>query len=179
MARRGGSLRASPRRLIGRAGRPRASAFCFVGAPLVGALLALMGSGCSRPGGESAAGGASQGASASAGKAGPARPGCEGLFDPPEGGLKLCDEHVMAMNAEIHWTSWAVTTSRLETFRPYRERAGKCGASVTFKPPLLSVGKENLRLSVHDANEAGAPSCATKPGAAHASVVVISTKYER
>ncbi len=111
--------------------------------------------------------------------AGPPRPGCEGLFDPPEGAAKLCDEHVLAGRGEIHWTSWAVTTSRADTFRPYHARASACGAGATFKPPILSVSKGDARLSIHDKGESSYPSCATKPGPAHASVVIISIKHDR
>jgi hypothetical protein len=114
-----------------------------------------------------------------AGRAGPPRAGCEGLFDPPEGAVKLCDEHVMADRAEIHWTSWAVTTSRLDTFQTYRARTTECGASATFKPPLLNVSKGDQRLSIHEAGETGYPACAVKPDAARPTVVVISTKHDR
>lgn len=112
-------------------------------------------------------------------KAGPPRAGCEGLFDPPEGAIKLCDEHVLGGGAEIHWTSWAVTSSRMDTFRPYQARATGCGAGLTFKPPLLDVTKGNESLSIHEASEAGYPSCAAKPDAAHPTVIVISTKHDR
>ncbi|MDF2696499.1 MAG: hypothetical protein K0S65_4882 [Labilithrix sp.] len=111
--------------------------------------------------------------------AGPPRDGCAGLFDPPEGAVKLCNEHTMGGDAEIHWTSWAVTTSRMDAFERYRTRATACSASVTTKPPILSVTKDETRLSVHDATETGYPSCANRPPPSHASVIIISTRHVR
>lgn len=162
--------------------------------PLLATLLPPSATaGCSRPQGEPSASegprasstlaasppGAPPNAPAAARKAGPPRAGCEGLFDPPEGASKLCDEHVLGGGAEIHWTSWAVTSSRMDTFRPYQARATGCGAGFTLKPPLLDVAKGDERLSIHDAGEAGYPSCAAKPDAAHPTVIVISTKHDR
>jgi len=111
--------------------------------------------------------------------AGPPREGCDGLFDPPAGAVKLCDEHVLASQGDVHWTSWAVTSSPAETFRPYEQRARGCGASTISKPPTSSVENGETRLSVHDANESGLPSCAAKAGTSHPTVVVISTKHGR
>lgn len=111
--------------------------------------------------------------------AGPPRAGCDGLFDPPAGAVKLCDEHVLGGGAEIHWTSWAVKTSRMDTFRRYQEHADGCSASATSKPPAPSVTKGDARLTIHDASESGYPSCATRPDADHPTVVVISTKHVR
>jgi hypothetical protein len=110
--------------------------------------------------------------------AGPRRDGCDGLFDPPEGAVKLCNEHMVGSGAEIHWTSWAVTSARADTFRPYERSAAACGASTT-SAPLPSLSKADSRLTVHDAQETGYPSCATKPGSTHASVVVISVQQRR
>jgi len=110
--------------------------------------------------------------------AGPPREGCDGLFDPPAGAVQLCDEHVLGDGAEIHWTSWAVNASRTETFHVYQQRAGECSGSSTSSPPLLSVSRGDARLSVHDANERGYPSCAARPGPDRPTVVVISTKRE-
>lgn len=111
--------------------------------------------------------------------AGPPREGCDGLFDPPAGAVKLCDEHTLGSGAEIHWTSWAVRTSRVETVRLYEQRAAGCGATATSNPTSLSLGKGDARLSVHDASESGYPSCTTKPPADHPTVLVISTKHDR
>ena len=111
--------------------------------------------------------------------AGPPREGCDGLFDPPAGAVKLCDEHVLGDGAEIHWTSWAVKASRMDAFRRYEKHAGECNASSTSKPPLLTVSKSGARLSIHDANESGYPSCGMKPDADHPTVIVISEKHDR
>lgn len=104
---------------------------------------------------------------------------CADFFDPPAGATKLCDEHVMGEGAEINWTSWAVATSRWDTFTVYQTRARECGASTVSKPPILSISKDETRLSVHDKDEPGYPSCASKPGAGDRSVVVISTRRIR
>lgn len=108
------------------------------------------------------------------------RAACDGVFDAPPGAVKLCDEHVLADKSEIHWTSWSVTTSRMETFEPYRKRAGECKMGFTFKPPILSVSNNaDMRLSIHDVTETGFPSCSTKPGAEARSVIVISQKRDK
>jgi hypothetical protein len=111
--------------------------------------------------------------------AGPPRDGCAGLFDPPEGAVKLCDEHVVANGSDIHWTSWAVTSSRTDAFRPYEQRAATCSASVTTTPPLLTVSKEAKRLSIHEATETGYPTCANRAPATHPTVVIVSVKVDR
>ena len=101
---------------------------------------------------------------------------CEGLFEPPAGGTKLCDEHVMAENEEIEWTSWAVKASRMDVFRPYQERAGACGAGVVTKPPILAITLGDQRVSVHETDDTTFPSCANKPGPDDQAVVLISTR---
>ena len=101
---------------------------------------------------------------------------CAGLFEPPAGGTKLCDEHVAAEGEEIHWTSWAVTASRMDAFKPYGDRGAACGASVVTKPPILAVSKGEMRVSVHDKGETGYPTCASTPGPGDQSVVLISTR---
>src|SRR5258706_6674151 len=53
---------------------------------------------------------------------------CEHLPGPPPGADKLCDEHVMATDAEIHWQSYASRDSRLDVNRPYPEWASRCHA---------------------------------------------------
>jgi hypothetical protein len=112
--------------------------------------------------------------------AGPPREGCDGVFDPPQGAIKLCDEHVLADKSEIHWTSWSVTTSRMDTFDPYRKRAGECKMGATWKPPILSISNNaDMRLSIHDVTETGFPSCSVKPGAEAKSVIVISQKHDK
>ena len=105
---------------------------------------------------------------------------CSGLFDPPPGATRLCEENVLGQGAEIHWSSWAVTTSRWDTFTLYQERAKGCpDVSSVSKPPLLAVSQNDTRVSIHDVTETGYPSCATKPGPDAKSVVVISAKLDR
>src|SRR5690349_15770315 len=97
---------------------------------------------------------------------------CSGLFDPPPGASKLCEENVLGKDAEIHWSSWAVTTTRMDTFKLYQERAQGCpDISTVSKPPLLAVSQGDTRASIHDVSETGYPSCATKPGPEAKSVV--------
>ena len=47
------------------------------------------------------------------------------------------------------------------------------------RAPQAFARAEQLRERAHDANESGYPSCATKPGADHPTVVVISEKHDR
>lgn len=108
-----------------------------------------------------------------------ARGDCAVLFEPPAGAKPLCAESVLAEDSEIVWSSYGVTTDPSTTFEPYRRSASRCGAGVVTKPPILSVRKDEQRLSVHPAREAGYPSCETKPGAEHAAVVVVSRKMDR
>jgi hypothetical protein len=111
--------------------------------------------------------------------AGRPRAGCDGLFDPPEGAIPLCNEHVLGDKAEIAWTSWAVTSSRWDAFTPYQKQARGCDAGFVTKPPILSVSKGDQRLSFHESKETGYPSCETKPDDAHPTVIIISTKHDR
>jgi hypothetical protein len=104
---------------------------------------------------------------------------CSGLFDPPAGATKLCDEHVMGQGAEIHWSSWAVTTTRWDTFMAYQRPASGCGASTVSKPPLLAVSKDDIRLSIHDVSETSYPTCTTRPGPEANTVIVISAQQKR
>jgi hypothetical protein len=104
---------------------------------------------------------------------------CEALFAPPAGAVKLCDEHVAAEGSEIHWQSYAHADDRHGLWTPYHERAGRCGASATFKPPLLSVAKEGKRLELFDAAGGGFPTCSKAPAATHKTVVIISEKHDR
>ena len=86
----------------------------------------------------------------------------------------------MGEGAEIHWTSWAVTTPRWDTFTLYQQRAKACdGVSSVSKPPLLAVSKGDTRVDIHDVSETGFPTCATKPGPDARTVVIISTKLDR
>jgi len=118
--------------------------------------------------------------SAVAAAAPPARAGCDGVFDPPAGATKLCDQHTLGNNMEIHWTSWTVKTSPWETFEPYRKRAGECKMGFTFKPPILSVSDNaDMRLSIHDVKETGIPSCEKKPDGEAKAIIVISRKHDR
>lgn len=67
----------------------------------------------------------------------------------------------------------------MDTFAPYRKRAGECHIGFTLKPPILSVSDNaKMRLSIHDVEESF-PSCAKKPGADAVSVIVISEKNDR
>ncbi len=104
---------------------------------------------------------------------------CQALYEPPPGAVKLCDEHVSATTAEIHWTSWAVTTEVQATFERYRQLAVACKVAFVNKPPLLSIGAGDQRLSVHAASDTDFPACATKARAGDRSVIVISQKHDR
>lgn len=105
---------------------------------------------------------------------------CSGLFDPPPGATRLCQQTVLGTGAEIHWSSWAVTTSRWDTFTLYQERAKGCpDVSSVSKPPLLAVSQGDTRASIHDVTESGYPTCETRPGPDAKTVIVISGKLDR
>lgn len=105
---------------------------------------------------------------------------CSGLFDPPPGATKLCQQSVTGTGAEIHWSSWAVTSSRMEVFQLYQERAKGCpDVSSVSKPPLLAVSQGDTRASIHDVTESGYPTCDTRPPPDAKTVLVISGKLDR
>jgi hypothetical protein len=104
---------------------------------------------------------------------------CTTLFVAPPSGKELCNEHVMGNGAEIHWRSYAYSEDRYALWGPYHRRASKCGASFTFKPPLLEVSKQGMRLELFDANGGGYPTCSVKPSPEHKTVVVVSEKLDR
>ena len=109
----------------------------------------------------------------------PAGDECAKLFDPPPGGQKLCDEHVMGNSAEIHWQTYAFTEPRMAVFKPYWDAASRCKVSLTTKPPLLNISRDGWRLEAYDVPGGGFPTCAVAPGPEHKSVIMISVKYDR
>jgi hypothetical protein len=101
---------------------------------------------------------------------------CQALFEPPKGAVKLCDQHVLAVGAEIEWTSWVVATDRQATFESYRRRATECKVALG-EPFTLEDGPQ--RLAVHAVSDADFPTCSKAPRSGDRSVVVISVKHER
>lgn len=89
--------------------------------------------------------------------------------------MKLCDGRTVTDLTDAKWTSWAVTTDRMETFWAYQRRGEACGASSVSKPPLLAVSNADTRLSIYGTEESGYRSCANEADALHKSVIVIST----
>lgn len=106
-------------------------------------------------------------------------PGCAHLFDLPPGAELICDEHVMANVAEIHWRSYGVAEARASVNQRYHGLASSCGVSFTFKPPLFSLSKGERRLETFEVSNRSYPTCANNPTAKHQTVVVVSEKYDR
>jgi hypothetical protein len=103
---------------------------------------------------------------------------CEHLPAPPASAEKLCDEHVMATGAEIHWQSYVSRDSRLDVNRPYQEWASRCHAGLVTKPPIFSVTQGQTRLSTHEPATADFPTCNKSPSPEHKTVIVYSTKVD-
>jgi hypothetical protein len=105
---------------------------------------------------------------------------CASLFAPPPSSKKLCDEHVMSTDGtEIHWQSYGHADDRYALWKPYHRLATKCGAGMTFKPPLLDVSMKDKRLELFDTNGGGYPTCSVQPGSEHKSVIIVSQKHSR
>ncbi len=110
--------------------------------------------------------------SASASADGPA---CEALFGAPPGADPLCDEHVVANGAEIHWRSFATKEARAAVNQRARERSVGCGFGLVAKPPLFDVADGARRhFETYEASAGGFPRCEQQPTSAHQTVIVIS-----
>lgn len=107
-------------------------------------------------------------------------PVCEAILAAPEGADPLCNEHVFANGAEIHWRSFATKETRAALNLRYLERSRGCGLGVVTKPPLFDLRDgERRHLETYEAGEGGYPQCEKKPTSAHRTVIVISEMTRR
>jgi hypothetical protein len=100
------------------------------------------------------------------------------VFSPPAGAEKLCDQHDMGANAEVHWQSWATSEARVDVNRRYQEIASRCQLGFVTKPPIFSVTKGPTRLSTHEASPVSYPTCSKSASASHKTVIMISTMLQ-
>jgi len=147
--------------------------------------LAAIAVGCGKPKGQDDAANiplpsASPASAAQAAAAGAAVDGtCQHLFEAPEGAELLCEEHVVANVAEIHWRSYGLTEARALVNQRYHAAAGGCRASLVFKPPLFSVAVGDQRLETYESSDTSFPRCSRAPRDSHRTVVIISLKHDR
>jgi hypothetical protein len=107
-----------------------------------------------------------------------ADPDCDSALAPPPGADRLCDEHVMAKDSEIHWTSFATTAARSDVDARYGKLVGTCGITGKVKPDL-DLARGDQHLATFDATSHVYPTCGTAAKSGARTVIVISTLMHR
>jgi hypothetical protein len=97
----------------------------------------------------------------------------------PSGATLLCDEHVLATNAEVHWQSFATSESRADVNRRYQTLAARCHVGFVTKPPIFSIEQGPTHLSTHDVSPVDYPTCGVSASPSHRTVIMISTMLKR
>jgi hypothetical protein len=104
---------------------------------------------------------------------------CDAIFaEVPAGADRLCDEHVLAADMEIHWRSYGLAEPRGAVNLRYRDRIRGCSLSVTTKPPLFDLSDARGRKLATYELAGGFPTCGVAPSASHKTVIVVSEKHD-
>ena len=107
-----------------------------------------------------------------------AAPDCDTALAPPPGAELLCDEHVIAKDSEIHWTSYATSEPRSTVDARYAKLVGTCSITGTVQPDL-DLARGQQRFATYDASAKSYPWCSVSPKPSHRTVIVVSVMTKR
>jgi hypothetical protein len=102
-----------------------------------------------------------------------------GVFSPPEGARRLCDQHITGATMHVQWTTYALAEAPAAVVARYRARRYHPDAPEPDTNPdaehLMLRGPGDVVVTIYPAGENNShPHCAVEPTATERTVLLLS-----